>query len=80
MTDVVDVLERDGLVKRVPDPQDRRSVLATLTQTGLARISAIRREVTRSQSAVAKGFTPDQIVQLRHLCLLLVRNLRGAEA
>jgi DNA-binding MarR family transcriptional regulator len=78
MTDIVDLLERDGLVTRVPDPQDRRSVLAALTDAGLSRINAMRREATRSQSAVAKGFTPEQVVQLRHLCLLLVRNLRGA--
>jgi DNA-binding MarR family transcriptional regulator len=75
MTDVVDLLERDGLVKRMPDPLDRRSVLAVLTESGASRVSAMRREATRSQSEVAKGFTPDQIGQLRHLCLLLVRNL-----
>jgi hypothetical protein len=28
-----------------------------------------------TQASVAKGFTPEQLVQLRHLCLLLVRNL-----
>ncbi len=79
MTDIVDLLERDGLVKRTPDPIDRRSVLAVLTDSGLARINAMRREATRSQSVVARGFTPDQVHQLRHLCLLLVRNLREAE-
>lgn len=75
MTDIVDVLERDGLVKRVPDPADRRSVLALITETGLARINGIRRDAVSKQAAVAKGFTPEQLVQLRHLCLLLVRNL-----
>jgi DNA-binding MarR family transcriptional regulator len=78
MTDIVDVLERDGFVKRVPDPLDRRSVLAVLTDTGLTRMNAMRREATRAQSAVAKGISAEQVVQLRHLCLLLVRNLRAA--
>jgi DNA-binding MarR family transcriptional regulator len=78
MTDIVDVLERDGFVKRMPDPLDRRSVLAVLTDSGLATVNAMRREATRAQSAVGRGFTADQITQLRHLCLLLVRNLRTA--
>ena len=80
MTDIVDVLERDGLVKRIPDPGDRRSVLAALTDAGVERIDAMRRHAVEKQAAVANGFTSDQLVQLRHLCLLLVRNLcRGQE-
>ncbi|HEY4888216.1 MAG TPA: MarR family transcriptional regulator [Candidatus Dormibacteraeota bacterium] len=75
MTDIIDVLERDGLIKRVPDPEDRRSVLALITETGLQRINAMRTEAMANQAAVADGFTSDQLVQLRHLCLLLVRNL-----
>jgi DNA-binding MarR family transcriptional regulator len=75
MTDIVDVLERDGLVKRVADPADRRSVLAMITKSGLSRIEAVRRDALVTQAAVAKGFTSQQLVQLRHLCLMLVRNL-----
>jgi DNA-binding MarR family transcriptional regulator len=75
MTDIIDVLERDGLVKRVPDPTDRRSVQAVITDAGLERIHAMRRDAMTKQAAVAEGFTADQLVQLRHLCLLLVRNL-----
>ena len=77
MTDIIDVLERDGLVRRVPDPADRRSVLALISDAGLERINAMSRDALAKQAAVAKGFTADQLVQLRHLCLLLVRNLSG---
>jgi DNA-binding MarR family transcriptional regulator len=75
MTDIIDVLERDGLIKRVPDAGDRRSVLAALTDSGVERIDAIRRHAMEKQAAVANGFTSEQLEQLRHLCLLLVRNL-----
>jgi DNA-binding MarR family transcriptional regulator len=75
MTDVIDVLERDGLVKRVPDPADRRSVQAVITESGIERINTMRRDAIAKQAAVAHGFTVDQLVQLRHLCLLLVQNL-----
>jgi len=37
----------------------------------------MRKDATAKQAAVAQGFTADQLVQLRHLCLLLVRNLGG---
>jgi DNA-binding MarR family transcriptional regulator len=79
VTDIVDVLERDGLVKRVPDPADRRSILALITEGGMARINAMRRDAVAKQAAVAKGFTAEQLVQLRHLCLLLVQNLSSEE-
>lgn len=39
MTQLVDRLEADGLVERVSDPTDRRSVRAALTEQGRARHS-----------------------------------------
>jgi DNA-binding MarR family transcriptional regulator len=35
MTKIVDRLERIGLVRRAPDPNDRRGVLVTLTRAGI---------------------------------------------
>ena len=75
VTDLVDVLERDGLVARVPDTADRRSTLAQLTEAGLERIAAIRRDSVKEQAAATRGLTDEQLVQLRHLCLLLVKNM-----
>ncbi|HEY8483760.1 MAG TPA: MarR family transcriptional regulator [Longimicrobiales bacterium] len=37
VTQLVDRLEADGLVRRIPDPADRRGVLAELTPAGRAR-------------------------------------------
>jgi len=37
MTQLIDRLESDGLVRRVPDPSDRRAVRAELTDEGRAR-------------------------------------------
>jgi DNA-binding MarR family transcriptional regulator len=37
MTQLIDRLEADGLVRRVSDPNDRRSVRATLTRAGQRR-------------------------------------------
>jgi DNA-binding MarR family transcriptional regulator len=80
VTDLVDVLERDGLVTRVPDAADRRSILAVLTDEGLERIAAIRRSALREQAAMTRGMTDNQLADLRHLCLLLTQNLRPPQA
>jgi len=76
ITGLVDNLERDGLVERVPDPDDRRSVRAALTEAGKARIEAIWQEGLERQFEIVKEFSKEDLAQLRHLCLQLVENAR----
>ena len=76
VTGLVDHLERDGLVERVPDADDRRSVRATLTKAGTERIEAIWKEGLEHQFEVVQGLSKDDLAQLRHLCLSLVENAR----
>ena len=74
ITGLVDHLERDGLVTRVPDPDDRRSVRARLTEAGRARIDGIWKEGLEHQFDMVRGITKDDLAQLRHLCLVIVEN------
>src|SRR5216683_7235114 len=76
ITGLVDHLERDGLVERVPDPEDRRSVRARLTDAGRGRIESIWKEAFAHQHEIAAGMTKEELAQLRHLCLQLVQNAR----
>ncbi len=76
ITGLVDHLERDGLVERVPDTADRRSVRARLTAAGRERITGIWKEGIEHQYALAGPLTKDDLAQLRHLCLQLVENAR----
>ncbi len=76
ITGLVDHLERDGLVERVPDTADRRSVRARLTPAGRERIESIWREGLEHQFEVVQGMSKDDLAQLRHLCLQLVENAR----
>jgi len=76
ITGLVDHLERDGLVERVPDTEDRRSVRARLTDSGRTLIESIWQEGIKHQHEVAGGLTSDELAQLRHLCLQLVENAR----
>jgi DNA-binding MarR family transcriptional regulator len=75
VTGLVDHLERDGLAARVPDPADRRSVLARLTEEGRERVDAIAGGTFGWQQRLLAGFTPEELVQLRHLCLKLASNM-----
>jgi DNA-binding MarR family transcriptional regulator len=76
VTGLVDHLERDGLVQRIPDPDDRRSVRARLTEAGRVRIEAIWREGLENQFELAEGLSQEDLAKLRHLCLQLVENAR----
>lgn len=73
VTGLVDHLERDGLVERVPDPDDRRSIRARLTPKGREKIEGIWRQGLERQYQLAGGMTKEDMAQLRHLCLRLVQ-------
>ena len=76
ITGLVDHLERDGLVERVPDPEDRRSVRARLTQAGRERIESMWGTGLAQQADLVHGMSEEDLAQLRHLCLALVENIR----
>ncbi len=54
ITQLMDRLEADGLVRRVEDPQDRRVVRAAVTRLGAERQAAGAKEVARVQAELAK--------------------------
>lgn len=57
MTQLVDRLESDGLVKRLDDPDDRRSVRAELTALGREKQRAGEKAVKRVQAEFAASLT-----------------------
>jgi DNA-binding MarR family transcriptional regulator len=71
-TGVVDGLEAAGLVERVPDPTDRRAVIARLTPEGERRHDAAIALQVRESERLLAGFEDEERDQLRHLCLRLV--------
>ncbi len=79
VTGLVDNLERDGLAKRVDDPSDRRSVYAELTAQGRERVKALWRDAAGGQAHLTRGFSESELMQLRHLCLRLIRVMGAAE-
>jgi len=54
ITQLVDRLEKDGLVRRRPDPDDRRGVLAVLTPAGEQAYAKGMRALVEAQQAIAR--------------------------
>jgi DNA-binding MarR family transcriptional regulator len=76
VTGLVDMLERDGLVERVPDADDRRAVRARLTAAGREKLRTVGEQMLEARRTIAADFSEDDLVALRHLCLRLVENVR----
>jgi DNA-binding MarR family transcriptional regulator len=75
VTNIVDRLEADGLVKRLPHPTDRRTTLAEITEAGRQR----REEATAAVTGIdfgLRGLTERQTTQLTEL-LAKVRKAVG---
>ena len=79
VTGLVDNLERDGLVRRVADPADRRSVYAEITDQGRDRVNELWREAAGIQTTLTHGLKESELIQLRHLCLRLIQAMTVEE-
>jgi DNA-binding MarR family transcriptional regulator len=55
MTGLVDALVATGFVRRMPKPDDRRAVLVTLTERGLAVMETMVREHDELDAALLQG-------------------------
>ncbi len=74
MTGLIDTLERDGFVKREPDPRDRRMMSVNLTPKGLAFIEKFLPEHFRRTAALMAKLTE---AERRTLVQLLGKVLQG---
>lgn len=75
VTNIVDRLEADGLVKRIPHPTDRRTTLVEITASGLERRASATEAVT-AVSFGLNGLTDRQITALTET-LAKVRRASG---
>ncbi|NIH87539.1 MarR family winged helix-turn-helix transcriptional regulator [Amycolatopsis granulosa] len=75
VTNIVDRLEKDGLVKRMPHPTDRRTTLVEITDDGHARLAEATKAVTEIDFGLV-GLTAKQTEQLSEL-LTKVRKATG---
>ncbi|MBV9774096.1 MAG: MarR family transcriptional regulator [Gemmatimonadetes bacterium] len=67
VTQLVDRLEADGLVRRVPDPGDRRSVLARITDEGRRSYAAGARAQADAEREILGDLSDGEQAQLTEL-------------
>ncbi len=67
ITQLVDRLEAERLLRRVADPEDRRSTLAEITAEGRRRYDAAIRTLDAAQREILSEISPEERAQLRVL-------------
>jgi len=72
MTNRIDRLAAAGLVRREPDPRDKRGVLVTLTEQGVARADAALADLLRRERVLLAGLDTGERQQLADLMRILL--------
>jgi len=78
MTGRIDALQRRGLVCRVPDPEDRRSILVQLTETGLEHFEGVAQTHLRIMEHLTAGLTLEERDCLAGLLRKLLHNIESS--
>jgi DNA-binding MarR family transcriptional regulator len=79
MTNRLDKLETAGLVRRLPDPDDRRGVQVELTEHGLKVWEDALRTGAAQEALVAAALTTEEKQQLNSLLRRLMREFERRE-
>jgi DNA-binding MarR family transcriptional regulator len=78
ITNLIDGLERDGLVERVPNPSDRRVSYAQLTESGRAVCVQLMPKMTDLMEDGLAGFSDDEKSQFKQFLYRVQRNIIAA--
>ncbi|WP_144722620.1 MarR family winged helix-turn-helix transcriptional regulator [Cellulosimicrobium sp. TH-20] len=68
-------MERADLVRRRPDPDDRRTVRLDLTPTGTAALDDVRAALAELNDRLTEGFTPDELATVARWLEHVTRTL-----
>jgi DNA-binding MarR family transcriptional regulator len=79
MTNRVDRLVRKGLVRREPDPSDKRGVLVTLTEQGREHVDAALADLLRRERALLTGLDSAERRRLADMMRILLAPFDAAE-
>ena len=75
VTSRIDRLERRGLVRRLPDPDDRRGVIVELTEEGARLVDEAVAAVAESDRQLLERLEPEEVDQLQGLLRKLLAGL-----
>jgi DNA-binding MarR family transcriptional regulator len=80
LTGLVDRVERRGLAKRTPVPDDRRALHVTLTDAGRRAATAFHREVTRELGQLLSALAPHDREAFRKAVAAIIARCGAARS
>ena len=75
VTNILKVMEKEGLLTRVPMPQDARLKKLELTEKGYALDENARANVHRLEEGMKKGFTEEELTTFRAYLDRVTQNI-----
>ncbi len=79
LTGIIDRLERDGFVKRIPSQKDKRVTLISRTGKDEFFKEKIPQVSAQQNSLFYKGFSPDEIEEFENYLKRILENCKEAE-
>ncbi len=80
MTGLLDGLERKGLVRREPEPSDRRTVLVHLTPAGIHRLDGMTHDYYRRVALLMRDLNDDDKRRLSDMLSRVMANVGDVSA
>ncbi|HOJ14277.1 MAG TPA: MarR family transcriptional regulator [Deltaproteobacteria bacterium] len=80
MTGLIDRMEKDGLVSRVPDPEDRRVIRVFLTSEGRDIELSVASVVEKVMAKILSGFEDDEVALLKESLRKMLSNIHQENA
>lgn len=74
-TNILKVMEKDGLIRREPVPTDARLKKLQMTEKGIAFDDASRANVIRLEEGMKKGFTEEELTRFREYLDRMTQNI-----
>lgn len=74
MTRMIDRLEQKGLIRRTPNPEDRRATNLEITTAGSALYPQLLSAKENVQTQFLRGFSKDEVRQLEGLLNRMLEN------
>ncbi len=74
VTQLVDSLVKDALLKRIEDKKDRRKIAVSLTVLGKKKITQAKNEKIRSLSRIFAALTEEELRQFENLQAKIIKS------
>jgi MarR family transcriptional regulator for hemolysin len=79
MAEMLARMERDGIVEREPNPDDKRGSLVSLTRKSRARLPKAKAALTQGEHEAMAGFSAEEKALLLELLQRVARNLEAGD-